>query len=81
MTQYETWLAASGPLCAEYDAWLGANQLPSMCADELFCELCAVRDGEKSAFIADDYPVAQTQIEWVRAFMQRWEELELEHWK
>lgn len=68
--------ARVAPLIAEYNAWIDTQALPSMSADELFFELCAVRDGEESAFVAADYPVTQEQIEWLHGFMGRWEEAE-----
>ena len=67
------------PLVDEYDAWLTANALPGMSADELLFELCAVRDGEVSAYVAADFPVKPEQIEWLHGFMRRWEETEREY--
>jgi hypothetical protein len=47
-----------GALCAEYEAWLKANNLPALSADELIFE-----DG-----------VTKKQREWLADFSNRWED-------
>jgi len=68
-------------LTAEYDAWLAEQGLPKMSADELVCEIWAVRSGEKSEFVTSGsgpefVERCMEQESWLSDFIARWEEVE-----
>lgn len=68
-----------GEMISEYSAWCVSNGLPALSADELLFELCAVRDGEPSSFIAAgsvEPARIRGHLEWLSRFIDRWNEKE-----
>jgi hypothetical protein len=60
-------------LCDEMNAYCDAHKLPHMSADELVCELQAIRDGEKSEFIEGQVADVGAHIKWLSDFISRWD--------
>lgn len=60
-------------LCDELSDYCVLHNLPLMSADELVCELQAVRGGETSAYVSDQVSDMTAHIQWLSAFIQRWE--------
>jgi hypothetical protein len=59
-------------LCREYEAWCADNNLPQMPADELSVELHYARGSSDDATEIDR--IAR-QLQWLAAFIKRWEKV------
>ena len=57
-------------LCDEHDAWLKANDLPNISADELAVELMCERDESNDPQTITTITV---QLRWLIDFIERWE--------
>jgi len=64
-------------LSYELGQFCGINGLPEMSADELLCELQAVKSGEASAFVAPGSWTAHRE-QYLTNFIERWNEAERE---
>jgi hypothetical protein len=60
-------------LCAELGAYCDQQGLPAMSADELVCELQAIRGGGASAYIKTAPTNIDACIQWLSDFILRWD--------
>jgi hypothetical protein len=71
--------ATFATLTAEFDAFLQRTGLPSMSADDLWCEMIAVRSGLESSYVVTAEARAACTDEncaWVLDLARRWDEVD-----